>query len=114
LAPDFFGIDLIGFLGLDVLLVARRGLGTINHTLLSLEALKARGLSCLGVVLNDTEGKGTLADETNPKALNGLMGVPLLGVFPFLQEKGRFDPAALAKEAKESLDIQALLPRAPR
>lgn len=109
LTGGFFVIDLIGFLGLDALLVARRGLGTINHTLLSLEALKARGLSCLGVILSDTESKCTLAGGINPTTLKGLMGVPSIGVFPFLPENERFDPTALAKEAKESLDIQAIL-----
>ena len=44
-------IDLIAQLGLPVLLVARSGLGTINHTLLSLEALRARSLAVSGAVL---------------------------------------------------------------
>lgn len=44
-------IDLIGELGLPVVLVARSGLGTINHTLLSLEALRHRAIPVLGVVM---------------------------------------------------------------
>lgn len=44
-------IDLIGRFGLPVVLVARSGLGTINHTLLSLEALRHRAIPVLGVVL---------------------------------------------------------------
>lgn len=109
LAQGFFVIDLIALLNLNVLLVARRGLGTINHTLLSLEALKARGLFCLGVVLNDTEGRGGIADKTNPMALKELMEVPLVGVFPFLPEKERLDPSCLYRAANESLDTQAVL-----
>ncbi|WP_428392622.1 dethiobiotin synthase [Lichenicoccus sp.] len=45
-------IDLIGQLGLPVVLVARGTLGTINHTLLSLEALRNRGLAVAGVVIS--------------------------------------------------------------
>jgi dethiobiotin synthetase len=45
-------IDLIGHLGLPVVLVARSGLGTINHTLLSIGALRRWGVPILGVVLN--------------------------------------------------------------
>lgn len=45
-------IDLIQRLALPVVLVARGTLGTINHTLLSLEALRARGIPIAGVVLN--------------------------------------------------------------
>ncbi|CAM2068114.1 dethiobiotin synthase [Sulfidibacter corallicola] len=44
-------IDLIAHLDLPVVLAARSGLGTLNHTLLSLEALRARELVCLGIVL---------------------------------------------------------------
>ena len=45
-------VDLMRQLGLPVLVVARSGLGTINHTLLALEALRSRGLQVAGVVLN--------------------------------------------------------------
>jgi dethiobiotin synthase len=45
-------IDLIDQLGLPVVIVARSGLGTINHTLLTLEALRARDLNILGVIVS--------------------------------------------------------------
>lgn len=45
-------IDLIVRLGLPVVLVALSGLGTINHTLLGLEALAARSIPVLGVIVN--------------------------------------------------------------
>ena len=45
-------IDLIARLGMPVVLAARSGLGTINHTLLSLEALRRRGIPVLGVVMS--------------------------------------------------------------
>ncbi len=45
-------VELMVHLGLPVVVVARSGLGTINHTLLSLEALRNRGLHVSGVVLN--------------------------------------------------------------
>lgn len=47
---DMMIVDLIKTLGLPVVLVTRSGLGTINHTLLSLEALRRRGIAVLGVV----------------------------------------------------------------
>ncbi len=45
-------IDLIERLGLPVLIVARSGLGTINHTLMTLEMLRRRPVTLLGVILN--------------------------------------------------------------
>jgi malonyl-CoA O-methyltransferase len=52
IAEKFLGIDLIAKLGLPIVLVARSTLGTINHTLLSLEAIRARKLPLAGVVIN--------------------------------------------------------------
>ena len=50
-------VDLIARLGLPALLVARTALGTINHTLLSVEALRARGLAVAGVVMVGSGGE---------------------------------------------------------
>ncbi|MFT8789804.1 dethiobiotin synthase [Komagataeibacter saccharivorans] len=52
IAENYLMIDLMVRLALPVVLVARSQLGTINHTLLSLAALRARGLRVLGVILN--------------------------------------------------------------
>ncbi len=64
--------DLISRLGLPCVLVALSGLGTINHTLLSLEALKARDIPVLGVVMN-----GEL-NPANADAIRSFGGVPVL------------------------------------
>lgn len=47
-------LDLMKRLGLPVVIVARPGLGTINHTLLSIEAVREAGLVVLGVIFNET------------------------------------------------------------
>jgi len=52
LTEDYFIIDLIQKLESEVILVAKSGLGTLNHTLLSLEALRKRKIPIKGVVLN--------------------------------------------------------------
>ncbi len=68
--------DLIGRLGLPVVLVTRSTLGTINHTLLSVEALRARGIAILGIVMVGDGG----AD--NAAAIERFGGVRLLGTVP--------------------------------
>ncbi len=55
LTEEYLMLDLIKELDLPVLLVSRPDLGTINHTLLSLEALRSRGLQVLGVVFDEPE-----------------------------------------------------------
>jgi dethiobiotin synthetase len=66
--------DLVAALGLPLVVVARRGLGTLNHTLLTVEAARARGLPVAGVVVNET---------APPEELRRLLTVPLLTVVPF-------------------------------
>ncbi len=75
-------LDLIRYLKSPVLLVARLGLGTLNHTLLTLEHLKRNRVKILGVVLNEVTPQKSLAEKTNPAILKKY-GVPLLGVMPF-------------------------------
>ena len=52
-------IDLIEDLGVEVVLVSRNYLGSINHTLLSVEALVSRGITIKGVIFNDEENVDT-------------------------------------------------------
>jgi dethiobiotin synthetase len=71
-----------------VLVVAGRGLGTINHTLLTLEAVRARGLSVAGVVLNSPNAHD--ADQStaeNGREIARRGAVEILGVLPFEAEQ---------------------------
>jgi len=72
--------DLAGALGLPVIVVARRSLGTLNHTLLTLEVARSRGLVVAGLVVNEVEPAAGLADATNVDELRRWIAVPLLAV----------------------------------
>lgn len=68
-------IDLVKELKLPVILVSANRLGTINHTLLSLEALRARKMKVLGVILNNISRKeNKLILEDNPKIVKKFIG----------------------------------------
>jgi len=73
--------DLARDLGFPLLIVARRGLGTINHTLLTLEAAQSRGLPVAGVVLNEpvAPDPGDVSANKNAAELARWSGVPILG-----------------------------------
>jgi dethiobiotin synthetase len=81
---------------LPTLVVALAGLGTINHTLLTLEALKKRKIKVLGVLVNGYKGKD-IAEKTNAKALKKLVNVPVYGPLKF-NPKYRTDLDLLARE----------------
>jgi len=77
---EFYMIDLIKQFKSSVILVCRTQLGTLNHTLLSLEALKNRNIPVLGLILNGPK------DIENEKSLEKLSYAPILGHLDKLNE----------------------------
>jgi dethiobiotin synthetase len=75
-------LELIVRLDLPVLVVARTGLGTLNHTLLTLDVLARSRVRVLGVILNNADGSHGPAERTNPETLRRWTRVPLLGTIP--------------------------------
>lgn len=76
-------LDMAGWLGLPTIIVARAALGTINHTLLTLQSLRGAGVKVAGVVINryptDTPAA---AEETNPREIERVGKVPVLCLVP--------------------------------
>jgi dethiobiotin synthetase len=66
--------DVAALLDAPVVVVARAGLGTLNHTALTLEALHTRGLHCLGVVIGSWPREPDLAAHCNLHDLGPLLG----------------------------------------
>ncbi|WP_031513471.1 dethiobiotin synthase [Streptomyces sp. NRRL F-5123] len=87
-----------------VLLVAQPGLGTLNATALTAEALGARGLSCAGVIFGSWRGEPDLAERCNVADVPEVAGAPLLGALP--QGAGALSPAAFRAAAPEWLAPQ--------
>ena len=80
---NYFVADLARRLELPLLVVARLGLGTINHSLLTVRQARSMGLNVCGIVLNDTVGgRRGLAAKTNIQTVPKLCATPLLGVVP--------------------------------
>jgi dethiobiotin synthetase len=102
-AKGFSMADLAGELGLPLLVVARASLGTINHTLLTLEAAAQRGLDVAGVVISHATGPLSAADEANLDALRHALGERVLGEIPPLGA-GSAPPAGC-------IDLDAILRR---
>ena len=81
---------------LSVIIVARLGLGTLNHTLMTVEVAKSRGIMVKGIILNDlspvlssVEGPSAedLSKRWNPRDLEELTRLPILGIFPYLRSR---------------------------
>lgn len=81
LSDDYLYLDLAREVKLPVLIVARPSLGTINHTLLTVMALRSAKVLIAGIVINHAgKGKKDLAERTSPRVIEEISGVPILGI----------------------------------
>ncbi|MDE0158981.1 MAG: dethiobiotin synthase [Candidatus Dadabacteria bacterium] len=76
--------DLAVDLDAPMVIVARPGLGTLNHTALSVEYARQKGARVLGVVINGFPEPADVASATNPAVLRDVFSVDILGVLPYL------------------------------
>ncbi|MGW2652517.1 dethiobiotin synthase [Streptomyces sp. NPDC001478] len=103
--------DAARMLGAPVLVVAPAGLGTLNSTALTAEALRARALECAGVVIGSMPGTPGLAERCNVADLPVAAGAPLLGAVP--AGAGALAPADFRVRAPSWLDARLGGSRAP-
>jgi dethiobiotin synthetase len=87
--------DLVAMLEMRLVVVARRSLGTLNHTLLTLEVARSRGLQVVGVIVNETTPPHSLAEETNVIELQRRIQAPLLATVPYRSGKESGAPPCL-------------------
>lgn len=87
-------VDLIKKLNTSVIIVARAGLGTINHSLLTIEVLRNKSIPILGVILNEESKTDLILENTN--AIEYYGKVPVLACFPHIQN---FNPEEIKKIA---------------
>lgn len=109
---DYLVADLIKDLGIPLLIVSRNGLGTINHTLLTLKQADEFGIDVLGVVFNNTvNGSKDISQKTNPGIIQRIAKVDIFGELPYIKsvnvENGK--NANLAKEVEKNIKVNSIL-----
>ncbi len=130
LKEDYLVADLIRDLDIHALIVARAGLGTLNHTLLTQRYALDYGIKVKGVIINNYQGNASgakeiikraenrqkitaegdfLAEKTNPDILKEFLDVPILGIIPRMRHiKSKDGLKRLAKTAGENIDLNDL------
>ena len=82
----FLVLDLARWLGLPVVVVARAGLGTINHTVMTVKTVQQAGLPVVGIIINQYPEKPNLAALTNPEIIAEISGRPILAKVPVIAD----------------------------
>ncbi|MBI4825919.1 MAG: dethiobiotin synthase [Nitrospirae bacterium] len=84
LYKKYLFINLIKEMEIPLIIVARPGLGTINHTLLTLKAARAEGITVTGVILNHSKkAEKDMSVSSNPFMIKSIGKVNMLGEIPF-------------------------------
>jgi dethiobiotin synthetase len=113
LAGGLLIADLVASLELPLLVVARPGLGTVNHTVLTCYAARQLGLTVRGVVIANYPDHPGAAEQSAPHLIDSLAGAPLLGVFPHVTGDDPRDivarlAAALAAEPATKITLREI------
>ena len=102
----YFILDLARELGLPLIIVSRPGLGTINHSMLTVNYALNEGLTVAGIIVNYSHTpERDLAEKTNPELIKQLSPVPLIGIFPYLRD---LQSATIEKAAAKNLDMDII------
>ncbi len=106
---EYLFIDLIKRLSVPIIIVARTGLGTINHTLLTVRYALEHGIRIIGIIFNHTSNEEDgIAEKTNPDIIKRLCNIPILGILPFINKLNAEEarPDNLCSIFSEKIDIK--------
>jgi dethiobiotin synthetase len=103
---NYFVIDMAKYFNLPLIVVSRPSLGTINHTMLTVNYALKEGLRVAGIIINYNQPpENTLAEATNAEIIKRVSPVPVIGIFPYLTD---MESATIEKAAVENIDISIL------
>ncbi|RKY11125.1 MAG: dethiobiotin synthase [Planctomycetota bacterium] len=98
-------LDLAVEFNLPMVVVARPNLGTINHSLLTIDAVRNAGLPVAGLVISGYNAfEADIAEETSPEVICEFSGVNLLSIVPF-DEESSVEEGRLGQTVVEVLDF---------
>ncbi len=102
---DYFIANLIKDMGIPAVIVARSKVGTINHTIMTVRMCEKYKIPIKGIIINDFDSDGYKVDELT-RDLKNLLGVPVLGSVPFIDD---LSDSSLHAIFKKNLDLKLLL-----
>ncbi|MBL7050450.1 MAG: dethiobiotin synthase [Nitrospira sp.] len=106
LYKKYLFLDLAVDLGLPLLIVSRPGLGTINHTLLTIDAARNRGLDVAGIVIKCSEkARKHMSEKTNPEVIEKLGNVPVLGIVPYIKSPSDRSTSGIFEQIAKALNL---------
>lgn len=104
---DYFVADMVKMMGLEAILVTRSKLGTLNHTIMTVEMCRKYRIPMKGLVINFFDEKGGPEEVSCSSTLHEITGLPILGMVPLI--KGSQDLDGIVDVVEKSMNIGDLI-----
>ena len=105
----YMTVDLIRELRLPLLLVTHAGLGTLNHTVLTVEYARSHGLAIIGLLINRMPTVPTIMQQDNVRMIEKLTGAPVLGIIPELTDASPSNVRQVLPELAEHIQLETIV-----
>lgn len=102
---EYFVYDLIKDLNLSCIIVCKAGVGTINHTVLTYEFVKSKGIDVKGIIVNKYNKK--FYEDDNIKTIESITGLKVISIVNDLKENMKFNN--IKREYEKSIYIENIL-----
>ncbi len=104
---NYFVADMIKQMGLETIIITRSTLGTINHTVMTVEMCKKYRIPIKGLIINYFDEKGGPAEKNSPATLHEVTNLPILGIIPFVKDYEKLE--TMVNVVEKSIDLDLLI-----
>ncbi len=104
---NFFVADMIKCMGLEAIVITRSTLGTINHTMMTIEICKKYQIPVKGLIINYVDEKNGPVEKNAPSTLHELSDLPILGIIPFVKDYQKLE--VMADAVERNMDVSQLI-----
>lgn len=109
IAPKFLILDMIKMLGLPIVIVIRPDLGTVNHTILTVNQAISSGINVRGVIINNfPEKTKDIAIKTAPRLIEEYSDAKILGIVKHFNNVEKLKPSDLITTILNGVDIESV------
>ncbi len=107
ITKNYFVADLIKEMGLETIIISRSTLGTINHTVMTIEMCNKYQIPVKGLIINYFDDRGGPAEKNAPSTLHEVTGLPILGIIPFLKDYDTLD--TMVNMVEKNIELNLLI-----
>ena len=107
LSKDYFVADMIKDMNLEAIIVTRSTLGTLNHTMMTVNACHGYKIPVKGIIVNNYDEKGGPAEKNSPSTIHEITNTPILGIVPFVRDYQNID--SMIPFVEKNIDLKSLI-----